>query len=258
MTILFVVIFGLIIGSFLNVCIYRVPRKLSVVSPRRSFCPECKHQLNWWENIPVFSWLFLRAKCHHCSTPISGQYPLVELLSAIAAAATFLKFQLTPTGLVIFLLVETLLVITFIDFEFKIIPDRISFPGMTFGLCLGIISQYTPWFTSPITESAFDSLLGFIAGGGFFYAIGIVYYMISKRVGLGGGDIKLMAVTGSILGVDSIIPTIFAGSISGSVVGILVMLLKRGGRHTEIPFGPWLSLGAIVYIFFDLPYFRVY
>ena len=256
MTIYIATLLGLLIGSFLNVCIYRVPRKLSVVSPARSYCPKCERQLSWYENIPVLSWLIQLAKCRGCGQPISGQYPLVEILSAIAGAATFLKYGATPSSLIIFLLTESLIVITFIDLEFRIIPNVISFPGITLGLILGIVSQYTNLLAEPVTQSALDSLIGMLVGGGFFYVIGVFYYWISKRVGLGGGDIKLMGMVGAILGWRAIAPTIFAGSIFGSIVGIAAMLFTGQGRQTEIPFGPWLALGTILYLFADLPFFR--
>ena len=256
MTLIFSGIFGLLIGSFLNVCIYRVPRKLSVVSPCRSYCPACSSTLSWWENIPVFSWLFLLAKCRHCRCSISGGYPLVELLSSLAAIASVIKFGPTLTALIVYALVAALIVITFVDLAFKIIPNVISFPGMTLGLLLGIFSQFTGMLHFPLTQSTGDSLLGFLAGGGFFYALSAGYYAVTKRVGLGGGDVKLLAMTGAILGLGSVLPTIFVGSFLGAIVGIASMLIMRRGRHSEIPFGPWLSLGAILYIFGELPFFR--
>ncbi|MCB0321325.1 MAG: prepilin peptidase [Bdellovibrionales bacterium] len=258
MTIVLLLLFGLCIGSFLNVVIYRVPRKLSVTTPRRSFCTSCERTLLWWENIPVLSWLVLRGKCKECKSPISGRYPFVEVLTGFAAFASYLHFGPTPTALIVFAITASLIAITFIDLDFKIIPNVISFPGMTLGLLLGILSQYTGYFTEPVTQSAWDSLTGFLCGGGFFYVVGLLYYAFTKRVGLGGGDIKLLAYTGAALGVDSVIPTIFAGSLVGAVVGVVTVLIKGGGRHTEIPFGPWLSLGAIIYMFFDLPFLRLF
>lgn len=252
MTLVYVGIFGLIIGSFLNVAIFRVPRKLSVISPMRSFCPHCNNQLRSVDNIPVVSWLLLGAKCRNCKIPISGQYPLVELLSALAAAFTYLYFGLTPSSVVIYVLLSALIVITFIDLEFKIIPNVISYPGITLGLILGIVSQYSGIFFPPLTQSALDSLLGMLAGGGFFYLIRLFYFIATKRDGLGGGDIKLMAMTGAILGIRSVATTIFLGSLLGSIVGISLMIIGRGGRHSEIPFGPYLSIGAILYIFLDI------
>lgn len=249
-------VLGLIIGSFLNVVIFRVPRKLSVVYPARSYCPKCSATLSWFENIPVLSWLLLGGKCRHCKIPISGQYPLVELLSGAFAVLTFIRFDATPTALVVYLLCATLVAISFIDLEFRIIPNVISLPGMTFGLILGIASQYTGAFSWPITSGLIDSLVGFLIGGGVFYFIAWIYYLVTKKIGLGGGDIKLLGMTGAILGWESVPQTIVVGSIIGSVVGIAAMIVNKTGRNTEIPFGPWLSLGAVLYIFADIPFFR--
>ena len=257
MEILYIAIFGLMIGSFLNVCIYRVPRKLSVVSPARSYCPTCQRQLTSLENIPVLSWVVLGGKCKTCRNPISGQYPLVELLSSAAALETYLKFGLNPTGVVLYALIAALIVITFIDFEWKIIPNVISYPGITFGLLLGIASQYTGMFAEPLTQSAWESLIGMYAGGGFFWIIGEIYYRMTNTVGLGGGDVKLMGMTGAVLGWHSVAPTIFVGSMLGSVIGIALIIFRGGNRRSEIPFGPWLSAGAILYIFTELPLFRI-
>jgi leader peptidase (prepilin peptidase) / N-methyltransferase len=253
-----IAIFGLCIGSFLNVCIFRIPRKLSIYSPLRSFCPNCQAQLAWWENIPVLSWLLLRAKCSRCRAPINGQYPLVEMLSAIAAVASYFHFGLTPTGVAVYALVAVLILVTFIDLEFKIIPNVISFSGIIIGCCLSIVSQFTHLFSWPLTEGTIDSLLGILGGGGFFYIIGIFYYAISKRDGLGGGDIKLMGLTGAVLGAGSVVPIIFAGSLFGAIAGILTVYIRGGTRHSEIPFGPWLSLGAVLYIFANVSFFRVF
>lgn len=246
---IFILVLGLCIGSFLTVVVYRVPRKISVITPMRSFCPQSDKKLTWWENIPVISYLILGGKSRYTKKAIPFRYPLIEMMTAAFAVATYFRFGLSPTALVIFCLVCSLIAITFIDLEFLIIPNVISFPGMTFGLLLGIAAQYTDWFQAPITESAFDSLLGFLIGGGFFYAVGTGYYLVTKRVGLGGGDIKLLAMTGAILGVNSVIPTILSGSMIGVVVGLLSMFIKGGNRHSEIPFGPWLSVGTVLYIY---------
>ncbi len=256
MLILFIILFGLVIGSFLNVCVYRVPRELSIISPARSYCPHCKYQLCWFDNLPVLSWLLLLAKCRSCKKSISGQYPFVEILSAIAAVECFLKFGLNATGILIYFFTVCLIVITFIDLEFKIIPDVISFPGVIIGLLIGAINQYYHFFSEPVSQSAFESLVGMFAGGGFFYLISWGYYLATKEIGLGGGDIKLMGMVGAFFGWKAIAPTIFMGSLFGSVIGIFLMLFKGGSRKSEIPFGPWLSLGALIYLFTDINVFR--
>ncbi len=257
-------VLGAILGSFLNAVIYRVPRRISLLNPKRSFCPSCDKELSWIENIPLISWLWQRGRCRSCQAKIPVRYFIVELLAAITAVGTLHTFGLTPTGWVIFVLVLTLIAISFIDFDHKIIPDRISFPGMIIGLLLGIVSQYTPYFRClpfqalcPVTQNATDSLLGFIAGGGFFWLIGWLYYLCTKRDGLGFGDVKLMAMMGAVLGIRSVFPTIILGSLSGAIVGVILMMIAGTGRQTEIPFGPWLSLGAIIFIFFDPSLFQL-
>ncbi len=257
MTLALITLFGMIVGSFLNVCIYRVPRRISVTNPRRSYCPKCDRQLTWWENVPVLSWVMLRARCRTCKNEISGQYPLVELLSGVAAAASYVRFGLTPTGVLIYVILATLIVISFIDLEFKIIPDRISLPGIIIGLVIGGISQFTNTFVPPITHDLLDSVIGLLAGGGFFLVLTYGYYFMTGRVGLGGGDVKLMALVGAVLGWRSIAPTIFAGSLLGSVVGVTLMVFSGGGRHTEIPFGPWLAAGVVIHIFGNFDFFHL-
>ncbi len=256
-TLLLIILTALCIGSFLNACIWRLPREISVNSPSRSFCTSCNYQLSWYDNIPVLSWVFLLGRCRKCKQSISGRYPLVEMLSALAAFACYLQFGVTPTSLIIYLLTASLIVITFIDLDFKIIPNLITFPGMIIGLAFGGVNEYFHVFTNPVTSGALDSLIGFLIGGGFFFVVGEAYYRITGREGIGGGDIKLLAMTGAILGWRSIPHTIFIGSFFGAIVGLLYMFIKGGGRQLEIPFGPWLALGVLSYIFFtDIPFFR--
>jgi len=247
---------GIIFGSFLNAAIYRLPRKISLSNPSRSFCITCNKQLSWRENIPLISWLLQRGRCLCGKDKIPVRYFIVELIAGISGVATVWTFGVTPTGFVIFFLLMALIAISFIDLDHKIIPDKISFPGMSIGLLLGVLSENSNLFPCapfealcPITRGSWDSILGFLFGGGFFWAIGELYYRFTKRDGLGFGDVKLMAMTGGILGLSSVAPTIMLGSFVGALVGITGMLFTGGGRHTEIPFGPWLSLGTVIYIF---------
>jgi len=249
-------VLGLCIGSFLNVCIYRLPRDMSVVKPHRSFCTSCKRQLGSLENIPVLSWVLLGGKCKGCKEKISGRYPLVELLSGAAMLLSFVSFGLTPTALVVYLLTATLIVISLIDFDFKIIPDVINLPGVVIGLLIAVVQHFFQIFTYPVTSGIVDSLIGLLIGGGFFLVIGEVYYRLTKREGIGGGDIKFLAMTGAILGWRSVAPTIFVGSFVGAIVGLLIMFFRGGDRQLEIPFGPYLALGVLIYLFTDLPFFR--
>ena len=253
MEIILVGIFAAIIGSFLNVCVYRIPRDMSVAKPVRSFCPGCSRQLTWSENIPILSWAFQGGKCRGCKSRIPIHYPLVELLSVANGCYTYMSFGLNLSSVIIFLLIEALIVISFIDFEFKIIPDVISIPGIIIGLVMGIVAEFYQPFSYPLTQGALDSLLGMLIGGGSLYLIAYLYYLYSKQEGLGGGDIKLLGWTGAMLGASSVLPTILIGSVLGSFIGVAVIVFMKGDRKTEIPFGPWLSLGAIIYIFAGEP-----
>ena len=241
-------LFGGIVGSFLNVVILRLPDpSQSIVFPA-SHCPKCSASLHWYENIPIISYLFLRGKCGHCRVPISLQYPLVELMMALLAAALIYKFQLSIATAGYFIFCAALLVIIFIDIHHQIIPDVISLPGIILGVLFSLVSPTVTWQSS---------LIGLFLGGGVLYAVAFFYYLLRKIDGMGGGDIKLLAMIGAWLGWQSLPFVIFASSFSGSVVGLIAMLYQKKGGRTRIPFGPFLSLSALVYTFFseDILYF---
>jgi len=234
-------LFGAIVGSFLNVVILRLPEPgASIVFPA-SHCPRCRHPLSWYENIPLLSYLFLRGRCSHCEARISFQYPLVELLMAMISSAVFFRFGLSLTAIGLFLFSAALLVIIIIDFYHQIIPDVISLPGILLGFAFSFINSITSWQ---------DSLIGLLAGGGILYAIALLYYVLRKQDGMGGGDIKLLAMIGAFLGWQSLPFIIFASSISGSIIGILTIAIQKKDRATRIPFGPFLSVSALLYMFF--------
>lgn len=245
-------LFGGIVGSFLNVVILRLPDpSQSIVFPA-SHCPKCSSSLHWYENIPIISYLFLRGKCGHCRVPISLQYPLVELMMALLAAALMQRFQLSITTAGYFIFCAALLVIIFIDIHHQIIPDVISLPGIVLGVLFSLVSPTVTW------QSA---LIGLFFGGGVLYAIAFFYYLLRKVDGMGGGDIKLLAMIGAWLGWQSLPFVIFASSFSGSVVGLIAMLYQKKGGRTRIPFGPFLSLSALVYMFYSediLFFFNLY
>ncbi|HEX9756852.1 MAG TPA: prepilin peptidase [Nitrospiria bacterium] len=222
---------GAIIGSFLNVCIYRLPRKESIVFPV-SHCPNCQTPIPFYHNIPILSFLLLRGKCVSCQKPIHWRYPLVELINAFGYIYIFSVFGMGWISATYALLFSTLLVVTFIDLEHKIIPDSITLPGMGLGL-LAASTVLPPGFI--------DSLIGLLLGGGFFYLIAVV-----SRGGMGGGDIKLIAMIGAFLGWQNVLMTIFVGALAGSVVGIFLMIFRGKGRKYAVPFGPFLALGAVV------------
>jgi leader peptidase (prepilin peptidase)/N-methyltransferase len=260
---------GISTGSFLGLCAYRIPMgkyeparegipvtegHLSVVHPSRSFCPQCKRQLSWLHVIPLFSWLFLLGRCGYCKAKIPFRYFLIELVSGLLCATCYLRFGLTPTAAVAFLIVSCLILITVIDIDYMIIPDIITFPGIALGVALGVASSFVPLpgilpLESPFVSAWQDSLLGILAGGGLLYAVWWLYLVVRKREGLGLGDIKLLAALGALFGPQCAILTIFIGSVFGSVCGIFMLLSKRLGFSQYLSFGPYLVAGALLYMF---------
>ena len=236
-----VFMFGMCIGSFLNVCIYRLPSSTSIINPSRSFCPQCNSAIQFYDNIPVLSYLWLKGRCRNCKAPISPRYPLVELMTGILAIAILFKFHLTLEGVIYFVFTSSLLVITFIDIDHKIIPDIISLPGIPIGLAASFV---LPAMTFK------SSLLGLLAGGGSLLLVAWTYSLITRKEGMGGGDIKLLGMIGTFIGWKGVIFTIFAASLTGTLVGMIVMLLKGKNLKFAIPFGPFLSIGAMSYVFF--------
>ncbi len=234
--------FGTIVGSFLNVVILRLPKEdASIVFPA-SHCPVCLADLHWYENIPILSYVFLRGRCGHCKTGISLQYPLVELSLGLLAAALVIQYGLTVTAGGYFVFCAALLVIIWIDIHHQIIPDVISLPGIVLGLLFSFINPLVTWS---------DSLIGILAGGGLLYSIALLYLLWRKVDGMGGGDIKLLAMIGAFLGWQSLPFVIFASSLSGTIIGLLAMIKQKKGGQTRIPFGPFLSLSALCWIFFQ-------
>ena len=227
--------FGLIIGSFLNVCIYRIPRKESVAFPA-SHCPNCNTPIKPWDNIPVLSFVFLRGKCRYCKAVISWRYPLVEALTAVMFVVVVYNYSISLEALFYLLFISALIVISFIDLDYQIIPDKISLPGTVVGF---IASFFLPlqWY---------DSLLGILAGGGVILATGYLGKLAFKKEAMGGGDVKLMAMVGAFLGWKLAILTIFFASLIGAVIGIIMKLIT--GKE-YIPFGPFLSAGALLALF---------
>lgn len=245
---LFALVFGLVVGSFLNVCICRMPNNESIVSPP-SHCPHCSYQICWYDNIPLLSYLILRGKCRGCGAHISLQYPLVELINGVLALFLFLRFGPTLAFAALFLLCSALVVITFIDIEHQIIPDEISLSGIVVGFVLSFFLKGHTWL---------NSLLGILLGGGSLLLVAYIYQRLTGKDGMGGGDIKLLAMMGAFLGWKAIPFIIFASSLIGSVVGISIMLLQKKDSKLAIPFGPYLAFGAVLYIFYGKPLIHWY
>lgn len=245
---LFSFILGAVIGSFLNVCIYRIPAGLSIVSPA-SRCPQCETAIRWYQNIPIISWLVLGGRCAQCSAKISIRYPLVEALTGTLFLGVFWTFGLHGATLVYWLFAAALIVITFIDFDHQIIPDVISLPGIIVGF---LCSFFVPWV------SWIDSLLGILVGGGSLLLVAVAYEFLTKKEGMGGGDIKLLAMIGAFLGWQAVFPVIFISSLVGTAVGIPVMIRQKADAKLALPFGPFLAFGALFYLFWGPALIRWY
>jgi leader peptidase (prepilin peptidase)/N-methyltransferase len=231
-------ILGAVVGSFLNVCICRIPDGKSIVSPP-SACPRCGQGIRWHDNVPILSFFLLRRRCRTCGEPISWRYPLVEALNGLLFLLLFLRFGLTPLLPVMLVLCAALVVITFIDIDHQIIPDRISLPGIPLGFLAALFIGQPTWLSS---------LMGILAGGGSLLLIATLYEKFSGKEAMGGGDVKLLAMLGAFLGWQSVPFIIFVGSLGGSLVGVPAMLLQKKGGDLRIPFGPFLAFGALLYI----------
>jgi leader peptidase (prepilin peptidase)/N-methyltransferase len=238
---------GSIVGSFLNVCIYRIPRDSSIILPP-SRCPSCNAPIKPYDNIPIISFVLLGGKCRQCRTRISPRYPLVEALNALLYVLVLWRFGPGWHMPLLFAFCSTMLVITFIDLDFQIIPDSITLPGTAVGLIAGSLILPDPFDRlSPLGFR--ESVIGLLSGGLVFFLIAEVSYRILRQEAMGGGDIKMMAMVGAFLGWKSVLLTTFAGSLAGSLIGVLLMLFKGTGRKTKIPFGPFLALGALLSMF---------
>lgn len=242
------IIFGALIGSFLNVCIIRLPKEESIITPG-SHCPHCKKAIKFYDNVPLVSYLLLGGKCRYCKNTISFQYPLVEGITALSSLFLFMRFGPSLSYLVYFAFVTALIVITVIDLYHQIIPDIISLPGIGIGLLASLIFPHIAFL---------DSLIGILLGGGSLFLVATLYQWFFKREGMGGGDVKLLAMIGAFLGWKAVILTILLSSLIGSISGIIIMVLKGKDFKYAIPFGPFLSLGAVIALFFGENIIRWY
>lgn len=229
------------IGSFLNVCIYRMPRKESVVVPG-SRCIACKKPIPWYDNIPFLSYIILMGKCRHCKKRIPFRYFVVELISALAFLTLFYYFGLTAKFWIYSLVTFSLIVTTFVDLEFQIIPDRISLGGLVLGIALSV---FIPQLHNNLTwERGFiSSLLGMFAGGGLIYLTGYVGQLIFHKESMGGGDVKLMAMLGAFLGWKMAILIFFLAPFFGTPAGLYLKFRKK---QDIIPYGPYIALASFV------------
>ena len=234
-------IFGLSIGSFANVCIYRLPKKESVVSPV-SYCTACLVPIRPLDNIPIISYLVLRGRCRDCNNNISVIYPVIEIITALLLLAGFFKFGLTFDLLVYFVLAPTLVIITVVDIKHQIIPDIITLPGLALGLAAG---SYSIGYA--------NSFMGFLLGCGLFYLLAIL-----SNGGIGGGDIKYIAAAGAFVGWQKVLLIIFIGAVLGTFVGLFQIGFQKKTRKNIIPFGPLLSVATLITLFYGNLLIKLY
>lgn len=257
-------LFGAFWGSFANVCIHRIPAGLSIVWPP-SHCPYCGHDIRSFDNIPVVSWLILGRRCRDCRTPIAARYPTVELLVGLLSLALFMRSPDVTGYAVSFLLALMLVILGFIDLDCWLLPNVITYPGIAAGFLLSFLHPVTPYGAA---NEPLSSAIGIAAGGGVLYAAALLFRVATGRVALGGGDIKLMAMVGAFLGWQAILPVVFLSAAQGSVAGLVLLIFRRrspatpapaGGRAGDddfvptphhIPYGPFIALGALEYVFF--------
>jgi leader peptidase (prepilin peptidase)/N-methyltransferase len=261
---IFIFLLGLIIGSFLNVCILRIPGGKSIVLPA-SACPKCGAPIRPYDNIPVVSWLLLRGKCRACKTPISPMYPVVELLTGLLFLACFAAFGLTPESLKWAAFAAIIIVLVFTDLRERILPDVVNYTGFGVGLAFSLVTKPIDgtalWianrmfdFPPPAPALSFvDAVLGAAVGSGLLWIVSEGYFRLRGREGMGLGDVKMMLMAGAFLGVKRVLLTIFAGAVLGSVLGILFILVRRKGSDYELPFGTFLGAAALLVVFFGTP-----
>jgi leader peptidase (prepilin peptidase)/N-methyltransferase len=235
-TLALVFIFGLCFGSFANVCIYRMPRRLNLSKPR-SACRKCKKQIFWYNNIPLISYILLKGKCPDCACKIPAIYPIVEFTTGAAFAFLFWVYGVSPEFLLFCIVTFALIAVSGIDIDFQIIPDELSI-GL---IVLGLLSSF---FNPVLNHSPLHSVFGIIAGGGFLYVMGIFGKIVFKKEAMGGGDVKLMAGVGAFVGFDRALLAIFLASLAATIAGTILIALKKSKRLEHIPFGPYLALGS--------------
>jgi leader peptidase (prepilin peptidase) / N-methyltransferase len=256
--------FGLAFGSLANVCIYRIPREESIVTPP-SHCPGCNKQIEWYDNIPLLSFLLLLGKCRHCKTKISWQYPIIEFITGILFTLVFIRYHFSSFFFLDLILIFYLVIISGIDFHTQLIPDVLSLPLAVVGLAVSFINPnllIVSWKLHVATFYSFhmrvpfpviqliSSIIGLLAGGGLLYLIAW-----ASRGGMGGGDIKLAGAIGAFLGWENVLWSLGVAFLIGGIVALILLILGLKGRKDPVPFGPFIALGAVIVILF-LPYLR--
>ncbi len=254
--------FGACFGSFFNVIIYRLPLEKSIVMPG-SHCMSCNEPIRWFDNIPLISYIALGGKCRHCKEPFSFRYFVVEFLTGVLFALVVWKYwplidmgaplKMTAVTLIHFYFVGGLVIVTFIDFDHKIIPNQITFSGIPIGLAAAFLfPEIMPEMiagTRTHISGLLQSLLGAIVGGGFLYLVGAIGQRILKKEVMGFGDVKLLAMVGAFIGWKLTLLTIILSSFIGTLVGIMLIVMSRAKWQSQIPFGPYIVLGTLVSCF---------
>ncbi len=257
---IFSFVLGSVVGSFLNVCICRLPKNESVVRPR-SRCPKCGSGIAWYDNIPILSWLILGARCRNCREPISWQYPVVEALTGLLFLAVYWRFGYTIATPVYMLFAAALVMTTFIDLTDWTIPNEVTYPGIPLGVGLSLVGMFYPASGLIVTDVLY-SLAGVVVGGGVLYLLDKIALVFWKKPGMGFGDVKLLAMLGGFLGIIGVPVIIMISSLIGSVVGItMVIIQKKKGVESDghyLPFGPYLALAGLIYLFFGQDLINMY
>jgi leader peptidase (prepilin peptidase) / N-methyltransferase len=235
-------VLGACVGSFLNVCIYRLPRRESLAWPG-SHCTSCTRSLAWYENIPIVSWVVLRGRCRTCRAPISWMYPIVEVTTALVFVIGYLLYGLTPLAAVRVFFASALIVLFVTDLQHKVLPNVITVPGIVIGFACSL-------FVPPGWR---DSLIGIVAGGGVLFALAEAYYRVRGQEGLGMGDVKLLGMIGAFLGWKLVLLTLVLASFAGSLAGGVMIASGRGGMKYALPFGTFLAVGALVAAIWGMP-----
>jgi len=254
---------GLVIGSFLNVCIYRIPLEKSVVTPGSS-CRHCGISIRFFDNVPILSFLLLRGKCRSCGKPISFQYPIVELLSCLAFYCCARVWLFAPPTYVNSLFLAIIIILIFTDYNHRILPNKLTLPGVVIGILLSpfqtpeVYRDVLSWevisllgFTNTATVLPWiGSVLGAVIGGGILFLVAFTYEVVRRRQGLGMGDVKMMAMVGAFIGWRLALMTIFVGSLLGTFVGILLILFRKMDTQGKLPFGVFLGIGSALSLFY--------
>lgn len=265
----FTFLFGLIIGSFLNVCIVRIPGGKSIVMPS-SACTQCGAAIRPYDNIPVLSYLLLTGKCRKCKTKISPMYPAVELLAGVLFLACYETFGLTTEALKWAVFSAIMIVLVFTDLRERVLPDAVNYSGLALGLALSLFTKPSDgtaaWLANRMFEfpppapvvSLADALFGAAIGSGLLWLVSEAYFKLRGREGMGLGDVKMMLMAGAFLGVKRTLLMIFTGSVLGSVLGLLFILARRKDSEYELPFGTFLGMAALLVVFFGTPVINWY